>query len=111
MQVRIFVLLACVLPLGACAGAGSQNTPPPVTSPVGNAASRPSLSGPAGCTKAIADYEAIIDKDVTTGYLSQTVYDRINQDLVAGPRATCAAGRDAEARAQLTRVKNSHGYR
>ena len=78
---------------------------------VGNATSRAALTGPTGCTKAIAEYEALIDRDVTTGYLSQSVYDRINQDLAAGPRAVCASGRDSDARAQLVRVKNSHGYR
>jgi hypothetical protein len=97
--------------LSACAGTSSPGTAEPVTASVGNAASRPALSGPPGCTKAIAEYEAIIDRDVTTGYLSQSVYDRINQDLVAGPRAACAGGRDSDARAQLVRVKNSHGYR
>jgi len=48
---------------------------------------------------------------VTTGYLSQVVYDRINMELAAGPRPACAAGRDADARAQLARVKTAHGYR
>jgi len=100
-----------LLLLAACAGDNLSSSAPPVMASVGNAVSRPALTGPPGCTKAIADYETIIDRDVTTGYLSQSVYDRINQDLTAGPRAACAAGRESDARAQLARVKNSHGYR
>jgi hypothetical protein len=35
----------------------------------------------------------------------------LNADFAGGPRAACAAGRDADARGQLARVKTSHGYR
>ena len=98
-----------VLGLAACSGA---NTPPPQATAAtpGGAATRGALVGPPGCTRPIAEYEAIIDRDVTTGYLSQSVYDSINGELSAGPRAACAAGREADARAQLARVKTSHGY-
>ena len=56
-------------------------------------------------------YEKIVDRDVTTGYLSQNVYDQIVGQLNSGPRPACAAGRDADAFNQLTSVKHSHGYR
>ena len=98
------------LSLAACTG----GTPGPSESvPVGPgaAATRGQLSGPPGCTRPIAEYEALVDRDVTTGYLSQSVYDRINTELAAGPRAACAAGREPDARAQLARVKTAHGYR
>ena len=98
------------LSLAACAGA----TPPPaepVAATPGTAATRGQLMGPPGCTRPIAEYEALVDRDVTTGYLSQVVYDRINTELAAGPRPACAAGREADARSQLARVKTSHGYR
>jgi hypothetical protein len=98
------------LSLAACGGASN---PPPaqgVAATPGTAASRGPLTGPPGCTRPIAEYEAIVDHDVTTGYLSQSVYDRINAEL-AGPRGACAAGREADARAQLSQVKTSHGYR
>ena len=98
------------LSLAACAG-GTQAPPGPMAATPGGAATRPALSGPPGCTRPIAEYEALVDRDVTTGYLSQVVYDRINEELAAGPRAACAAGRDAEARGLLARVKTSHGYR
>jgi hypothetical protein len=95
--------------LAACAGGGTQAPPAPPTP--GGVATRGPLSGPPSCTKPIAEYEALIDRDVTTGYLSQVVYDRINEELASGARPACAAGREAEARGLLARVKTSHGYR
>jgi hypothetical protein len=105
------LVTGCVL-LAACTSGGDNfSAPEPVAGSVGNAVSRPTLSGPATCTQPISTYEALIDRDVTTGYLSQSVYDRINQELTAGPRATCAAGRASEANTQLAHVRNTHGYR
>ena len=98
------------LSLAACGGGGAQ-APAPTAAAPGGVATRGQLAGPAGCTKPIAEYEALVDRDVTTGYLSQSVYDRINEELAAGPRPACAAGREAEARAQLAHVRTSHGYR
>ena len=99
------------LSLAACSGSGTPSPSEPVAATPGTAATRGQLTGPPGCTRPIAEYEALVDRDVTTGYLSQVVYDRINTELAAGPRAACAAGRDAEARGLLARVKTSHGYR
>ena len=99
------------LMLAACAGGTTQPVPAPMAATPGGAATRGPLSGPPGCTRPIAEYEALVDRDVTTGYLSQVVYDRINEELASGARAACAAGRDAEARGLLARVKTSHGYR
>jgi hypothetical protein len=99
------------LSLAACSGGGTQVPPAPTAATPGGVATRGALSGPPGCTKPIAEYEALIDRDVTTGYLSQVVYDRINEELAAGARPACAAGRDAEARGLLARVKTAHGYR
>src|ERR1700674_2927098 len=107
---KIAALASLVLLLAACAG-GTQAPPAPIAAAPGGAATRPTLSGPPGCTKPIAEYEALVDRDVTTGYLSQVVYDRINTELASGPRAACAADREADARTQLARVKTSHGYR
>lgn len=109
--IRPIQLALLGLSLAACAG---SETPPPTQGPAatpGSAAQRGPLTGPPSCTKPIAEYEALVDRDVTTGYLSQSVYDRINAELAAGPRATCAAGREADARMQLARVRTSHGYR
>lgn len=113
MPYRIPAVFASILLLAGCAG--SQTPPPPVQPEVpdgvGTVAQRPPLAGPPACTRAIGEYETIIDRDVSTGYLSQSVYDKVVADIAAGPRPACAAGRDAEARAELVRVKRSHGYR
>jgi hypothetical protein len=100
-----------MLSLAACSGGGTQAPPAPTAATPGGVATRGQLAGPPGCTKPIAEYEALVDHDVTTGYLSQVVYDRINEELASGPRPACAAGREADARAQLARVRTSHGYR
>jgi hypothetical protein len=105
-------LIFFALLLSGCAGATHQ-TPaePEVPAGVGTAAQHPPLAGPARCSAAIMEYEKIVDRDVTTGYLSQNVYDVIVRDLNAGPRPACASGRDGDAMSQLARVKSAHGYR
>jgi hypothetical protein len=109
---KIFAVLSATAFLAAC-GAGSTTAPiqPEVPAGVGTAAQHASLSGPPGCSNAIAEYEKIVDRDVTTGYLSQGVYDQIIRDINAGPRPACASGRDANGLAELARVKKAHGYR
>lgn len=110
-EIAIFATLATML--CGCAGAGSTTAPvqPEVPAGVGTAAQHASLSGPPGCSRAITEYEKIVDRDVTTGYLNQSVYDQIIRDINAGPRPACASGNDPKGLAELTRVKKSHGYR
>lgn len=110
-KIAIFATLAASL--CGCAGAGSTTAPvqPEIPAGVGTAAQHASLSGPPGCSRAITEYEKIVDRDVTTGYLNQSVYDQIVRDINAGPRPACASGNDAKGLAELTRVKKSHGYR
>ena len=113
MRRTFFLLVSALLglSLAACAGGATPPSSEPIAATPGTAATRGQLAGPPSCTKPIAEYEALVDRDVTTGYLSQVVYDRINEELAAGPRPACAAGREADARLQLARVKTSHGYR
>ena len=106
---RLWPVALIALTLAGC-NTDSSPAPTAAIAAPGSATPRGPLNGPAGCTRPIADYETIVDRDVTTGYLSQNVYDRINIEL-GGVRATCAAGREADARAELGRVKTSHGYR
>src|SRR6202030_2769256 len=89
------------LSLAACGGGGMPPSSQPGVATPGASTTRGPLTGPPHCTKPIAEYEALIDRDVTTGYLSQVVYDRINEDLASGARPACAAGRQAEARGLL----------
>jgi hypothetical protein len=110
-EIALFGTMAAML--CGCAGAGSTPAPvqPEVPAGVGTAAQHASLSGPPGCSRAIIEYEKIVDRDVTTGYLSQSVYDQIIRDINAGPRPACASGNDGKGLAELTRVKKAHGYR
>lgn len=104
------LLLAGVL--SACAGA---NLPPPTeAAPAASAAAAgagpaDSTGGAAGCAAAIASFEKVINSDVETGNLGRSVYPRIVADL-AKPKATCAAGRDGEARSQLAAVRARYGF-
>lgn len=109
---KSFAAFVGIALLAACAGA-NQPSPvqPEVPDGVGKTAQRTPVSGPARCASAITEYEKIIDRDVSTGYLSQSVYDKLVSDINAGPRPSCAANRDGDAVAQLGRIKSAHGYR
>lgn len=109
---KSFAAFVSIAFLAGCAGA-NQPTPvqPEVPTGAGSVVQRTPVAGPPRCANAITEYEKIIDRDVNTGYLSQSVYDRLVTDINAGPRAACAANRDGDAIAQLGRIKNAHGYR
>jgi hypothetical protein len=112
MPHRILAVLASISLLAGCAGQTAHvPVQPEIPEGIGTLATRPPLSGPPGCTRAIAHYEELVDRDVSTGYLSQSVYNQIVADIAAGPRPACAAGQDASALAELARVRKSHGYR
>jgi hypothetical protein len=64
----------------------------------------------ANCKAAIADFEAIINSDLETGNVAKRVHARVTGELTQ-VKATCAAGRDAEATRTLAAVKSRHGYR
>ena len=55
-------------------------------------------------------FETIITSDVETGNLNKGVHRRIVAEL-ASAKASCAAGRDADASRALAAVKARHGYR
>lgn|SRR5690349_17002848 len=113
MMQKAITLVSFAVLLCGCAGAAHQAAPvqPEVPAGVGTAVQRPPLTGPARCSAAITEYEKIVDRDVTTGYLSQNVYDTIVRDINGGARPACASGRDGDAMSQLARVKSAHGYR
>lgn len=64
----------------------------------------------AACGPAISEFESIIDSDLKTGNVAKRVHARMASELVS-VKATCAAGRDAEAMRGLAAVKSRHGYR
>jgi hypothetical protein len=70
----------------------------------------PIVTGPPGCAGPISEYLQIIDADAESGHLNPGVYNRLTTEL--GPvKQACAAGREAEARSQLSAVKARYGYR
>ena len=64
----------------------------------------------ADCATTIAQFESLITSDAKTGNLNKDVHRRIVREL-ARVKASCAAGRDAEASRALAGVKARHGYR
>lgn len=61
------------------------------------------------CGAPIIAYRNLIDRDVRTGFLSQSVYDRIAPQI-ASAAATCIAGNEAAALASLRATKSQFGY-
>ncbi len=61
------------------------------------------------CGAPIIAYRNLIDRDVRTGFLSQSVYDRIAPQI-ASAAATCVAGNSGAAIASLNATKRQFGY-
>lgn len=93
------------LALGGCAGSGA-NVPALGTGAAGPA---DSTAGATSCGGAIAHFEKVITADADTGNLNQSVFKRVVADL-APVKASCSAGKDAQARAQLASVRARYGY-
>ena len=93
------------LALGGCAGSGASG-PALGTGGTGPA---DSTAGATSCGGAIANFEKVITADADTGNLNRSVYNRVVADL-RPVKASCAAGQDAQARAQLAAVRSRYGY-
>ncbi|MGP9819867.1 hypothetical protein ACTZWW_07610 [Salinarimonas sp. NSM] len=94
-----------LLGLAACTQTGAP------TAADGPSARAASLDLPASgaCAEEIRAFRALLDRDNETGFVGPTVYRDATGDL-AGPAATCRAGNDAAARAELRAVKTRFGY-
>lgn len=90
---------------GGCAGTGASL---PVVSASGGGAAD-STGGASSCGTAIANFEKVVTADGETGNLNASVYKRVQADL-RPVKATCAAGKDAQALAQLASVRSHYGY-
>lgn len=104
--------------LAAAAGAAltvaacntTQNAPqPPADGTVYAAPLDTAALSKHSCGAPIIAYRNLIDRDVRTGFLSQSVYDRIAPQL-ASAAATCVAGNDGAAIASLNATKRQFGY-
>jgi hypothetical protein len=63
----------------------------------------------ADCGRAISHFRSLIDRDVRTGMLDQSVYNAATREL-ARPAAACQAGHDGTALSELAAIKRRHGY-
>jgi hypothetical protein len=116
-MVRFASATSLALLLAACAGDSVSNRPMAtatgpsvITGLGGGGAPFTPVAGPPGCAGPISDYLRLIDSDAETGHLNPGVYNRLRTDLDP-VKATCAAGREAEARNQLAALKARYGYR
>ena len=64
----------------------------------------------AASSGAIGEFETIISSDAQTGNLNKGVHRKIVSEL-GTVKASCSAGRDAEASRALATIKSRHGYR
>ena len=100
-RVTLLAMLAAVLTGCTATGGGAIVIPGGVNYHVAAAAP---------CGSSIAQFEAIINSDAETGNLNKGVHRRIVSEL-GSVKASCAAGRDAEASRALAALKSRHGYR
>lgn len=98
---------AAALLLAACTQTGG----PTASAPSGPAVAAASLDlpGSSTCAREIRAFRDLLDRDNETGFVGPTVYRDATRDLT-GPAATCRAGNDAAARAELRAVKTRYGY-
>lgn len=90
----------------------TQNAPVQAAAADGTAYAAPlderALAGHS-CGQPIIAYRRLIDRDVRTGFLSQSVYDKI-APRIATAAASCVAGNEGGARASLAETKRAFGY-
>ena len=106
------LLSACLFGALAAAGCTQTRAPAPPVAPVAAGVTPSTFRLPegGGCAGEVARYRAVMDNDLATGHVGQSVYDRVTREIdQAG--AACAAGRDAEAVRMVDASKARHGYR
>jgi hypothetical protein len=119
-MLRVLTAFICAGLLAGCASssfdpysgaplASASRSSGPMVIPGSSSPSSIAVAGPAGCAGPISEYQQLLDSDAETGHLNPGVYNRIGVDLER-VRASCAAGREAEARNQLAEVKRRYGY-
>ena len=63
----------------------------------------------AGCSGAVARYQAVMDNDYATGNVGLGVFKTIS-DEIAAARSACAAGNDGQASGMISASRSRHGY-
>ena len=62
-----------------------------------------------GCGAAIARYRSVMENDLKTGHVNQSVYNQIQGEISEADTA-CAAGQDGRALSLVRTSKSRHGY-
>ncbi len=108
---RLLILsCAAALALAACNTAGPPPAPPPSSAPAGVTPNTFVLPSGGGCAGEVARFQAVMDNDLATGHTTRGVHERVSAEI-AQARATCAAGNDGTAVAQVNATKSRFGYR
>jgi hypothetical protein len=106
----LILAIALALPLAACNSAGPPPAPSPSQAAPGVTPSSFVLPAGSGCAGEVARFQAVMDNDLSTGHTTAGVHARVSAEI-AQARATCAAGNDAAAVAQVNATKSRFGYR
>lgn len=110
-MIRLIPVSALALLLAACtATSGPPPAPTPSSAPPGVTPSTFVLPTGTGCAGEVARFQAVMDNDIATGHTTRSVYDRVSAEI-AQARATCAAGSEGAAIAQINATKARFGYR
>lgn len=63
----------------------------------------------ASCGERIAFVRSVIDKDLKTGFIGDTVYTQMTKDLDSAS-SICRSGQDARAQLLVSSTQSRHGY-
>ncbi|KAA2235179.1 hypothetical protein [Salinarimonas soli] len=103
-------VLAALLPL-ALAACNQTNQPATIgATPAGVTPGSFQLPAGGGCSGDVAQFRAVIDNDLATGNVAQSVHGRVAREI-DGAAAACSAGRSADASRMIAATKARFGYR
>jgi hypothetical protein len=104
-------LLAAALGLGlaACQTAASPPAPAPEQAAAGVTPSTFRMPTGSGCAGEVDRFQAVMDNDLATGHTTRSVHSRVSAEI-GRARASCSAGNDAAAVAQIRATRTKFGY-
>ena len=109
LTARTGAAIIAALALFAC---NAQRAPQVGPSPV---AALPDTAGgyqtpdAAGCSGAVARYQAVVNNDLRMGHVNQSVHSQIMSEISEASGA-CSSGQDARALSLIRASKSRHGY-
>ncbi len=67
------------------------------------------LSESGGCSGVISRYQTLMDRDLDTGHVNRSVYDRVQMEIKEA-EAACSQGQEARASELIRASRLRHGY-